>query len=102
METPDLFAKKERQHHARNLKNSDQLQRLNDFLFAGGKTGRTTWEIQQHCNTGGVSRDVDELRKNRIAVVCRYLGKNYLGRKVFCYWHPAFAPEKETVDGLDI
>ena len=85
----------EKHHHARNLKKSDQLQRLNDFLFSGGRKGRSTLEIQQHCNTGGVSRDVDELRKNRINVVCRYVGRNENGRKVFCYWHPLYSPEEK-------
>lgn len=84
----------EKHHHAAKLKDSERLQRLETFLISGGRRGRTTLEIQEHCRTGGVSRDVDELRKNGVKVVCQYEGRNVNGRKVFCYWHPAFAPKE--------
>ena len=86
---------KPRFHHAAKFKDSPRLQALDKFLISKGKAGATTFEIMEACNCGGVSRDVDELRKNGIDVVCRYVGLNANGRKVFCYWHPAFAPQEK-------
>lgn len=80
----------EKRHHAARLKDSERLQRLDRFLIDKGKIGATTFEIMEACNSGGVSRDVDELRKNGIEVVCRYVGLNDNGRKVFRYFHPCF------------
>jgi len=94
MENLDLF-RPPRHHHAARLEDSDRLQRLDRYLIDGGKNGRTTWDIMANCDCGGVSRDIDELRKNGINIVCRYEGKNQNGRKVFRYFHPAFAPTEE-------
>jgi hypothetical protein len=93
MENLNLFTKKERPHHAARLKDSERLQRLDRYLIDGGKNGRTTYEIMANCDCGGVSRDIDELRKNGINVVCRYEGMNTNGRKLFRYFHPAFIEE---------
>ena len=80
----------EKRHHAARLKDSERLQRLDRFLIDKGKAGASTYEIMAACNTGGVSRDVDELRKNGINVVCKYEGRSQNGRKLFRYFHPAF------------
>lgn len=74
----------EKRHHAARLKDLDRLQRLDRYIDAGSQ-GRS--EIQQHCHTGGVSRDVDELRKLGINVSA--LARE--GRKIWAEIVPIFS-----------
>ena len=57
--------------HAANLRSSERLQKVLDFLKNRGTEGATTMEIVKGCGVCAVNSIIAELRQNGYTITCK-------------------------------